>query len=132
MNNATTRPRVFIPNIPMRRDPVSGRWRPVLFGAAVVEGADGRRTLSIPAAERYGELVVLFEQHEVLAGPGPCDAVVDERLRDARPEDYVVHIGDPTLIAMVARAHARRLPGCRMRQLKWDRRMEAYIVEEVR
>ena len=124
-------PRVFLPNLPMRKDSATGGWRPVLFGTETTV-VDGRPRFTLPAAERYGELVVLFSQQEVLAGPAPCDAVIDDRMSDVHPDDYVVHIGDPTLIAMVARAHARKLPGCKMRQLKWDRRTESYIAEEVR
>lgn len=125
------RPKVYLPNLPMRKDTNTGGWRPVLFGTETVL-VDGQPRVTLPAAERYGELVVLFSQQEVLAGPAPCDAVIDDRMRDIHPEDYVIHVGNPTMIAMVARAHARRLPGCKMRQLKWDRRTESYIAEEVR
>jgi hypothetical protein len=109
--------KVYVPNVPMRRDPDSGAWRP---------------SIGLHPAEKHGELVYLFSQDEVMAGAAPCDAVIDKRLAAATAEDCVLFVGDPAIMALVIRAHARLLPRERLNLLKWDRFARDYLKISIR
>lgn len=101
---------VYVPNLPMRK-----------------EGTEWRPSMSLHAAEKHGELFYIFSQEEVLAGPAPCESIVDRRMAGIADDDCILFVGDPSLMAIVIRAHARLLPGCRLNLLKWDRWARDYM-----
>ena len=103
---------VYIPNVPMRRDPETREWRP---------------SMDLHAAHKHGDVRVLFTPDEVQAGAGPCEAVLANRMADIGPDDYVLHIGDPAIMAMVVRAQMRLVPGAPLNLLKWDRFSRDYL-----
>lgn len=105
-------PTVYVPNLPMRKDPASGEWR---------------ASMNLHPAEKHGELFYIFSQEEVAAGAVPCEAIVDRRMAGIAAEDCILFVGDPSLMAIVVRAHARLLPGVRMNLLKWDRWARDYL-----
>ena len=104
--------KVYVPNVPMRRDPDSGAWRP---------------SMGLYPAEKFGELVYLFSQEEVMSGAAPCESVIDKRLAAIGADDCVLFVGDPAIMALVIRAQARLLPGARLNLLKWDRFARDYL-----
>jgi len=53
-----------------------------------------------------------------------------KKLRDFSDEDYILCLGDPSIIAVVA-AVASDLNRGRFKLLKWDRRLEKYYPVEV-
>lgn len=98
---APTGPRVFVPNEPMKY------------------GDDGWvRQYDLTSATRYGELV-----HLTPPGPpvtDPTDAVAEMRslLEDYGPDDFLLMVGHPAIIA-VAAALAARSAGGRLNTLTW-------------
>jgi len=104
--------KVYIPNVPMRRDPATGEWHP---------------SMGLHAAERFGELKILFSQTEVMSGAAPCEAVIGPRMHGIAEEDCVLFVGDPAIMALVIRTHSRLLPGAKLHLLKWDRFARDYL-----
>lgn len=107
---------VYIPNAPLRKDPVTGEF--VL-------------SMNLGRARRFGDLVYLFSRDEIGDGSAidlkALELAVDERMCALVDSDYILFVGDPTVMAMVVRAHARLLPGARMNLLRWDRFHRDYM-----
>lgn len=104
------RPRVFVPQVPTRRDPDTGVRAP---------------TVSLAAAEAWGEVRLLLPPEASLMAPLEAIATLRERMADYAPTDYLVPIGDPTLFA-AAVAFVARLGHGAVLLLKWDRRLALY------
>lgn len=104
------RPRVFIAQEPMRKD-ANGRW--------VSKGLD------IASANEYGEIIIIWGPESSIMSRNYMEA---EALKaaDAYDElnDYVVALGSPTLISILAWAIGSR--GKMLRVLEWDRSMQRY------
>lgn len=97
---------------PSFRDPVLNEWR-------------DKYDLS-PAAQ-YGELVYLLGQRgNIPQATSKTIALLREKLRDFKPTDYLVAIGDPVAIAAAA-VVAAGYSGGTINVLKWDRRIEGYL-----
>ena len=79
--------RVFAPQIPSRLDTSINAWVP---------------TVSMRAARAFGELVVMFKPEECSFVGAPLIAAMKERMKDFGPDDYLVCIGNPTMIAAAA------------------------------
>ena len=108
-----SRPRVFVVNEPLM-------W----------EGGEQVRALDLTPARDHGELI-----HVLPAGklPHNMDVVVEqikERMRDYRPDDILLLIGDPRAMAVAAAIAARR-GGGRLRLLHWQRRQRTYDCVEI-
>lgn len=109
-------PKVFVPNIPTRFEPLSGGRVP---------------TINLNPAMEYGDLVPCisaevnvrdYEVNDLLAG-------VQESLRNCSKHDYILCVGDPILIA-AAIAYAHDING-EAKVLRWDRSKKSYDVVEV-
>lgn len=110
------KPRVFVPQVPSRYDREKAEWRP---------------TISLRPAERFGEVVVLLPPQASRAHALPNVIAMREQLRAARPEDWLVGVGDPTLIAAAATMIMRFAGGNALRMLKWDRLAGDYVEMEI-
>jgi len=111
-----TKHRVFAPQEPSRFDVTMRLWVP---------------TMNLKPAEKFGELVVCLPPNANRLQSVPLIAALEDRLKDYCEDDYLVAIGDPTLIAAAACICARRTHGV-LRLLKWDRLMSDYVLVEVR
>lgn len=109
-------PKVFIPSIPSRFDPGSKLWIP---------------TVEAKPAERFGELVIMLPPNGARAGLVPCVDAIREKMRDITADDYIVCVGDPSLIGAACCIAARKTGGL-LRMLKWDRMAKDYFLAEVR
>jgi hypothetical protein len=104
------KPKVYIPQEPMRKNG-DGRW--------VSKG------LNLAATVEYGEMCIIW---------GPDTSVLARELLFAEAmkiaeqydeeNDYMVALGSPSLIAVLAWAVGR--VGKRMRVLEWDRSLQRY------
>ena len=108
-------PRVFIPQIKSRFDAATRLWIP---------------TINTRPAERHGELVVMLPPNANQLHTAPLVQVIKERMADVGPDDYIMAVGDPSLIGAASAIMVRNTGLLRM--LKWDRMTSDYVAVEVK
>ena len=80
----------------------------------------------ILSAEEYGELVSIIEPgYQLYISPKPIVEKVRVALKNFNDEDYLLLIGDPSIIG-IACAIACDINMGKLKVLKWDRRRERY------
>ena len=80
----------------------------------------------ILSAEAYGKLVSIIEPgYQLYISPKPIVEKVREALKNFNNDDYLLLIGDPSIIG-VACSIASDINMGRYKVLKWDRREERY------
>ena len=80
----------------------------------------------ILSAEAYGELVSIIEPgYQLYISPEPIVEKVRVALKNFNDEDYLLLIGDPSIIG-IACAIACDINMGKLKVLKWDRRRERY------
>lgn len=109
-------PRVFAPQIPSRLDRSIRVWVP---------------TVDMKPAERFGELVVCLPPDAYRIAPAPMVQAMKEQMADFTEDDYIVAIGNPTLIAAAACIAVRKTGG-RLKILTWDRMTSDYTATELK
>lgn len=109
-------PRVFAPQVPSRFDHATRLWVPAV---------------NISPAERHGDLVVMLPPEANRMHTAPLVAAMKERMRDYGADDFLIAVGDPSLIAAAACIAAVKAGGV-LRMLKWDRLTSDYVPVEVR
>ena len=83
------------------------------------------------SAEEYGELKSVIEPgFQLLLSPDPVTEKIKNVLKDFNDNDYLLLIGDPSLIG-IACAVACDINMGRFKVLKWDRRREKYFPIEI-
>ncbi len=78
-----------------------------------------------PAAE-YGELEVLMPPGSSFFAPVPTIRALKEKLKDFTDEDFLLPIGDPSILVAAAMIAGQQNHG-RVKLLKWDRFQQTYI-----
>ncbi len=114
MTATDVRPKVFIPQQPTRYDHEKQMRVP---------------TINLAPASEYGDLYALVPDGMSAQFYAPVVAALRRKLRDMSPQDYIVPVGDPVLIAIVT-GIALSMHG-RARLLRWDREARRYHVIEV-
>src|SRR5512145_1684489 len=90
-------------------------------------GLDGvHRPIDITAAAAFGELVELLPPMMMSLTPVPTVRELRRGLREFGDDDYLLPLGDPSLIAMAGAACAFANAG-RFKVLRWDRQSSRYI-----
>jgi hypothetical protein len=108
--------KVFVPQVPTRRAVGSRDLVPVF---------------DLSPAKGFGELVVLQPANTAsMFFPVPTVRELKDKLRGFGEEDYVLAIGDPSLIATVSMLAGERNHG-RVKMLKWDRLQRCYIAVQI-
>lgn len=109
-------PKVFITQVPHRRDSDTGAFVP---------------SVNIAPAAEHGELVVMMPPRASFFATGDLVKQLREHLNDYDYEagDSIVALGDPTVIA-VAFAILGELHG-RFIVLKWDRNIGRYLPSHI-
>lgn len=107
-------PKVYAPQVPSKYDAASRLWVP---------------SINLDRARDHGELVVMLPPNANRLHMHPLIGALREQMKDYGPEDYIVAVGDPSLIAAVACIAARKTGGL-LRMLKWDRQTSSYIAVE--
>jgi hypothetical protein len=108
--------RVFVPMVPSTFDSGTGLWIP---------------KLNLDPAKRYGEIILCAPPNANRIPTGPMLDVMKSKLRDFRKDDYIVAVGDPSLIA-AAVAIAVMKTGGMVNILKWDRLASDYLEIAIR
>lgn len=106
---------VYVPQLPSRLDRESGVWVP---------------TVNLSPAEKYGEIFVMLPPEANRLHTAPLVAALQEKMQSFDQDDYIVAVGDPTLLAVAATIAAKKTGGL-LRMLKWDRLSTSYIPVEV-
>lgn len=107
--------KVFIIQEPMKWDDIKKEYLPFM---------DFRN------AAEYGNLEVLIEPGLTVFSPGPMVKMIKERLKDIKPEDYLICVGDPAVIG-IAVSIASIFNQGRVNLLKYNRKSKTYIKVEV-
>lgn len=87
---------------------------------------------NILPARQFGEIEVVLppSQAQVVFSSGPTVARVKRALAGFTDDDYLLFIGDPTAISILAAVASERNRG-RYKCLKWDRQEGQYIPIQV-
>lgn len=109
-------PKVFITQVPHRRDPETRAFVP---------------SVNIAPASEHGELVVMMPPRAAFHATADLVRQMKEHLKDYDHEagDCLVAMGDPAVIA-VACAILGRMHG-RFTVLKWDRNVGRYLPSHI-
>jgi folate-dependent tRNA-U54 methylase TrmFO/GidA len=83
---------------------------------------------NIAPALDYGEIEVVLppNQSQVIFSSGPTVARIKRMMETFSDDDYLLFIGDPTAIAIMATVAASKNHG-RFKCLKWDKQERRYI-----
>lgn len=111
----SNKPRVFIPQEPMRFDHASQQMVSIMNFSKALE---------------YGEPIVCLPSGPVALSPTPTMFKLRDCLRDFCDDDYLIAVGDPTVIAIASMIAADNNRG-RVKLLKYDRDQRGYIKVEI-
>lgn len=106
--------KVYVPQVPSKYDPATKLWVP---------------TVNLDHAKEFGEVVVMLPPNANRLHINPLITALREQMKDFTEQDYIVAVGDPSLIAAAACIAVRKTNGL-LRILKWDRLSSAYIPVE--
>jgi len=109
-------PRVYAPQQPSKFDGATKLWIP---------------TMNLDPAKRFGELVILLPPSANRLHTDPLVKVMKDQMEGYSDKDYLIAVGDPSLIAAAAMIAYRRSKTGTVRILKWDRVVSDYIVAEI-
>lgn len=107
--------KVYVPQQPSRFDAATRLWIP---------------TVNLEPARAFGEVVVMLPPNANRLHTAPLVAALKEQMEHYTAEDYIVAVGDPSLIAAAACIAARKTGGA-LRLLKWDRMASNYLPVEL-
>lgn len=110
------KPRVFAPQQPSRYDADLQLWVPIV---------------NLNHARDFGELIIMLPPNLSSMMAAPLVDALKERMATFNNDDYLLAVGDPTLIAAAA-GIAFNKTGGRLKVLKWDRQTKDYLEVELR
>ena len=108
-------PTVFIPQQPARFDRATELWMP---------------TVDVQPAAKFGELKVMFDMHTSRVPLDKLRVPLTRMLDEFKRDDYLVAIGDPSIIAMCSAYIGLKHNGF-LQLLTWDRFTHNYISREI-
>jgi hypothetical protein len=86
-------------------------------------------SINLDPAKQFGDLVVMLPPNANRLHINPLVVALREQMKDFAPEDYVIAVGDPSLIAAASCIAVKKTNGL-LRILKWDRQTSSYIAVE--
>lgn len=101
--------RVFIPQLPSRFDSKIKAWVP---------------TVDVDHAKEFGDIVVMLPPEASRLETPQIISLLRNALKDYGPDDYVLAMGDPAIIGIVAAIADRASSPLRM--LRWDKVTRKY------
>lgn len=112
--NTKRAPKVFITQVPSRRDNESNLWVP---------------TVNYSPAKKFGEVEIILPAGSQFYAPDETVRVIKARLKelDFQQGDYLLPMGSPVIMAVTAAIAARRCGGC-LNILSWDKHSDGYEV----
>jgi hypothetical protein len=111
------KPKVFVTQVPSRRDAASGLWVP---------------TVNVGPAEQFGEVVTLLPPGSQFYAAAETTRLIKQRLHDLdyQSGDYLLPMGNPVIMAVASAVAARRSNGC-LNVLVWDKHSSSYVPYEL-
>lgn len=106
--------RVFVVQEPLKKD-VAGNWE---------------KAMDLTPAVVFGDLEFLLKPGNMMLSTDPTVELLKEKLKDFNDDDFILPVGDPIAIAIVASLAAKCNEG-RFKLLKWDGRIKKYIKIDV-
>ena len=85
-----------------------------------------RSVFNFSPAMQYGDLTVLVPAQTSLLSSVPTVRTLRDKLRDFSDDDYLLPVGDPSIM-MAAGAIAAEFNHGRVKVLKWDREQRRYL-----
>lgn len=107
--------KVYAPQVPSKYDPATKLWLP---------------SINLDPAKIFGEVVVMLPPNANRLHINPLIVALRDQMKEFTENDYIVAVGDPSLIAAASCIAVRKTGGL-LRILKWDRQTSAYIPVEV-
>jgi hypothetical protein len=107
-------PKVYAPQVPSKYDGATKLWVP---------------SINVDHAKNFGEVVVMLPPNANRLHIAPLVTALREQMKDYGPDDHIIAVGDPSLIAAVACIAVRKTGGL-LKVLKWDRQTSAYVSVE--
>jgi hypothetical protein len=80
-------------------------------------------------AQKYGELVTVFDHNISPTYLQRCQGDLDQKLENITSDDYLIPVGPPALIAYAGYVWLSSVP--KMKMLVWDRESNDYYVVEI-
>jgi len=108
------KPKVYVPQEPSRYD--------AAFNARVP-------TVDLRPATLFGDVTVMLPSNVTGMLMAPIVTALKEKLAAFSDQDFLVAIGDPSIIAAASGIVLKK--NGRMKMLKWDKRIKAYAVVEI-
>ena len=91
----------------------------------------GNPKINIMGASQYGQFkFVLPEFSQMIHSPGPLVYTLRKKLKDYKPEDYLLLTGDPAIIG-VACSIVSDITNGKYNLLKWDKQERKYYPIEI-
>jgi len=82
---------------------------------------------NVITAQVYGKLIPIFEEgKQIMLSPGPSVRIEKNILRDFNDKDYLLLIGDPSMIGLCCSVAAENNRG-KYKLLKYDRQSHTYL-----
>lgn len=106
--------KVFIPQIVTRFDHVSGKKIPAF---------------DFSAAAQFGQLEAILDENDDTLFLARITQKIRKSLEGYSENDFLLAVGDPSVIAVCAGIIFRRRT--KMKMLKWDRKMQTYLCLEL-
>ncbi len=103
--------RVFVINEPLRRD---------------IDSGEMTRWMDFTKAMDYGTIVHLLPAGHLPLDPAPTVATLQRKLADFQETDYLIPVGDPTVIGWAIALAARVTQG-KVRTLSWIPKQRGYV-----
>lgn len=109
--------KVFITQVPSRRDRAANMWVPIV---------------DVSPAEEFGEVHVLLPAGAQFFAHNEVVRLMRERLAelDYQSDDYILPLGNPIIMAVACAIAARRSNGS-LNILVWDKQTSRYIASEI-
>lgn len=106
--------KVFIPQIVRRFDGTAGELVPAF---------------DLSPAAKFGSLTLILDQDDDTKYLSNLTGKISKELEEFKHGDYLLAVGDPSLIAVCAGIILRKFHS--MKMLKWDRQLKTYIEMEI-
>jgi hypothetical protein len=106
--------KVYVPQVPAKFDAATRLWVP---------------TVNLRSAEKFGAIVECLPAGAGRLHLAQLVIALRERMDGISADDWIVAVGDPSLIAAAAVIMFKRTGALRL--LKWDRMEKQYIAAEV-
>ena len=91
----------------------------------------GNPKINIMGAQKYGEFKFLLpEFSQMIHSPGPLVYTLRKKLKDYKPEDYLLLTGDPAITG-VACSIVSDITNGKFNLLKWDKQEKRYYPIEI-